>query len=101
MKLKRALWLAFQASSPMGMGFLHAATADKQTEDSLFEQVQPNEGKVYTDYVCGRMMKTDFRVDADGKLTIRPEEPRTDYQSWGATYRTATALIAAVEKSFA
>lgn len=97
-KLKRALWLAFQASSPMGMGFLHVAAASALTEDSLFEQ---NEGRdeIYTDYVAGRMMKTSFKLDGE-KVVIYPEEPRVDYQSWGSTYKSATELLKAVDESF-
>lgn len=97
--LSRALWLAFKASSPAGMGFLHADTANQQTEETLFADSNEGRSVISTDYVMGRMMKTDFRV-VDGKLQIRPEVPRPDYQSWGREYPTAANLIAAVELSF-
>ncbi len=102
--ISRALWLAFQASAPTGLGFFHTASATQQTEESLAEAVKPR-GKpdgsleLYTDYVFGRMMKTGFKVSADGKLTITPAVPRHDYQSWAGTYGSDIELIAAVEKS--
>lgn len=104
--IARALWLAFQASAPMGMGFLHASHASQQTEETLFEACEPDAASdaaidIYTDYVFGRMMKTRFTVGADGALKISPETPRHDYQSWSGVYPTATALIKATEESFA
>jgi hypothetical protein len=100
-KLKRALWLAFQASSAVGMGFLHAGQARQQTENSLFEDAMAGRsGKIYTDYLCGRMMKTEFFIDGDS-VVVRPELPRLDYQSWGAQYPTASDLLRAVDESFA
>lgn len=96
-KLKRLLWNAFQASSAVGMGFLHAPDAKKQTEDSLYQAVnRDGKNEFYTDYVFGRMMKTKFSVDDAGNLKVSPEEPRLDYQSWGATYRSGAELIASV-----
>lgn len=99
-KLKRALWLAFQASRPMGMGFLHTATAAQLNEDSLYAPFADDGPEIRTDYVAGRMMKTTFRVSEDGRLTIHPEEPRHDYQSWAVQYPHAQNLINAVEESF-
>lgn len=98
-KLKRAFWLAFQASTPMGLGFLHVGAAGAQTEDSLFTSNPPRDGKIYTDYVHGRMMKTTFDISEDGVLSISPEKPRADYNSWASTYRTAQELIDATEES--
>lgn len=98
-KLKRALWLAFQASIPMGMGHLHSSSASEQTEDSLYKSVNPEgKDKFYTDYVFGRMMKTGFEIENE-KLKINPETPRLDYQSWGSMYHSADSLIFAVEQS--
>ena len=99
--LTRAFWLAFQASAPMGMGFFHAAAANAITEEKLAEGYAEDitAGRIYTDYVAGRMMKTTFAVK-DDKLTVSPEIPRHDYQSWAGTYASATELIAAAEKSF-
>src|SRR5690349_16988974 len=69
-KLRRALWLAFQASSPMGMGFLHSAQAAQITEATIFDYAgvdEPEPRYIGTDYLSGRMMKTGFAVDEDGK----------------------------------
>lgn len=98
--LKRVLWLAFQASRPVGMGFLHTAAASQQTEDTLFESAKSShkEDTVYTDYLFGRMMKTTFEIK-DGVVVVSPNEPRYDYQSWGDAYETGTALIEAAIKS--
>lgn len=100
-KLKRALWLAFEASAPVGMGFLHSRAADAQTEDSLFAELADAriENSLFTDYVFGRMMKTKFTCTPSGELSIWPEKPRRDYQSWCSTYPTAADLVAAVERS--
>ncbi len=103
-KLHRALWLAFQASSPMGMGFLHAASAAAQTEQTLAQDYSPRQlpdgsQEIYVDYAFGRMMKTMFALHQDGSIEVKPEIPRNDYQSWGAFYPTATALLADVEKT--
>lgn len=100
-KLKRALWLAFQASSPLGMGFLHTKTASEATEESLYNDcVYRDPTSIDTDYVFGRMMKTSFSVSPDGVLDISPKVPRHDYQSWAGTYATAADLIKATEESF-
>lgn len=97
-KLKRALWLAFQASSPMGMGYLHADSAAQQTEETLWEELK-GKTNFYLDYCHGRMMKTEFKLDGE-KVIVRPEEPRHDYQSWGTKYPSATELLAAADESF-
>lgn len=99
-KIKRALWLAFNASKAVGMGFLHMEASLQQTEDSLFEACRtPEKLTVYTDYCFGRMMKTSFEIDENDNLVINPEEPRWGYQSWADTYPTASLLIEAVYKS--
>ncbi len=82
----------------MGLGALHIGTANAQTEDSLFESAARN-GTIDTDYVCGRMMKTEFKINEAGELQIWPETPRADYQSWATKYPTAADLIAATEES--
>lgn len=99
-KLKRLLWLAFQASQPMGMGFLHVSAAETQTEDSVYESCNPQDkNEIHTDYVFGRMMKTTFKVKEDETLSVSPKTPRLDYQSWGRKYGTASDLIQAAEQS--
>ena len=100
--LKRAVWTAFQASIPVGMGMLHISTANKQTEDTILDacafQVKDGGIACYTDYVCGRMMKTSFFVK-DGTLTLGSHEPRLDYQSWVSQYPSNQSLIDAVYAS--
>lgn len=98
--ISRCLWLAFQASTPIGMGFIHVEAAKQQTEESLYK------GCIYrdplcidTDYVHGRMMKTTFSIK-DGKLVVMPENPRGDYQSWCLRYDSASDLISATHTSF-
>lgn len=98
--VKRALWLAFQASRAVGMGFIHATQASQATEDSFFEKHKRSETSAYADYGLGRMMKIDIEADDEGNLIIRPETLRYDYQSWVSTYPTAKALIKATIKSF-
>jgi len=105
-KLSRALWLAFEASGARGLGHFHAGVANKLTEADLIAHYEPTTRKdgtmvVNTDYVCGRMVKTDFEVTPEGELTINPEEPSGAYQSWAYTYPTAAELIAATEDSLA
>ncbi len=89
----------------MGMGFLHASSANQQTEESLIADAEPKESHdgslvIWTDYVCGRMIKTKFKVDKDGNLEISPEAPRHDYQSWAGKYSSASELIEATNGSF-
>jgi hypothetical protein len=103
--LKVALWLAYDTSTPMGLGFLVAATAPKFTIDSLWNKYKDSvtefkDGNVelYTDYVEGRMMKTIFSVNKNGLLTINGnQEPRSDYQSWCRQCPTNRELVNAVK----
>lgn len=84
----------------MGMGALHMSSANAQTEDSLFKAVNPeSKVKVYTDYVFGRMMKTEFSVNEAGELSVSPEKPRSDYQSWARKYASGSEMIAAVNEA--
>lgn len=103
--LKVALWLAYDASNPMGLGFLAASMAPKFTVNSLWDKYKDSvtefkDGNIelYTDYVEGRMMKTIFSVDKSGLLTINDNrEPHSDYQSWCKLYTTNGELINAVK----
>ena len=103
--LKVALWLAYDTSAPMGLGFLVASMASKFTIDSLWDKYKDSvtefkDGNIelYTDYVEGRMMKTIFSVDNSGLLTINDNrEPRSDYQSWCGQYPTNKELVNAVK----
>jgi len=96
--LKRVVWLAFQASGAMGMGFLHSKTADEMTEDGLWAVLKDQADRgIYLDYCAGRMIKTGFNL-VDGKVEVSPKIPRGDYQSWSRKYSSAQELIdAAIE----
>lgn len=104
--LKRTLWLAFQASIPVGMGHLHAEAAESMTEDVLFNSVKDDLRRHWrtelpffdTDYLFGRMMKTAFIVNED-TIIVEPEQPRADYQSWAMKYPTGSALVNAAVRS--
>lgn len=97
---KRATWLAYEASEPVGMGFLQYRT--DLTEDTLWDaleiDVTTKDGVVtngvYIDYGYGRMMKygiTFTLSEVKGRgVTVSP-----DYQSWCKKYPTYDALIEA------
>ena len=94
---KKAFWLAYQASVPMGMGFLHFRE-DAKEQDIVDSMVRPREDgiELYGDYVLGRMMKTGFRTK--GNQLIYGDEARSDYQSWAVKYGTYGNLVDAAEK---
>lgn len=99
-KLIHLVFTAFKAARPMGLGFLHTKIASALTEDELqlrlpLEMAADLSASIYVDYLCGRMMKTRFSVSKDGVLSVEPNQPRSDYQSWGDHYPTGDALIAA------
>lgn len=112
--VKRAMWLAYQASRPVGAGYLQVR--DGMTEADVWSNLydgpmggdyparsgsfaDPNRpGKVYGDYVYGRMMKVGFKWDSDS-ITVQDEEPRRDYQGWCWKYPTYLALIQAAVES--
>lgn len=101
-KLTRAVWLAFQASSPVGLGVLVAHDAETLTEESLGQAFRIHEASdgslsTSTDYLMGRMVKTSFKVSKEGALSVIPAVPRPSYQSWGRRYAHASELIKAVE----
>lgn len=91
---KRALWLAFQAAQPAGLGFLHVSAAAKLTEDLIWTQWRQNARGfvVEADYIAGRMMKLYFEYSQD-ELRIPDVPCRIDYQSWCGVYPTHAALI--------
>lgn len=97
--LKKVFWTAFDASRPVGVGFLHTDIAAALTRENVItpDHVQKDADgnmQIYADYWAGRMMKTSFCVTKDGTIGVSPEQPRNDYQSWGAVYKSATDLIA-------
>ena len=92
---KRMLWLAYQASRPVGMGMLHF-TEDK-TEEEIGE-AQENEIGYAADYCFGRMMKFGVRVNGDS-IEYSDFPLSADYQSWSIKYRTYSDLEAAARES--
>jgi len=78
---------AVNASSPMGLGFLHAKSKDYTPEEVAT-------GFPYFDYFHGRMVKLSFHEE-DGDYTFSGE-PRSDYQSWATTYPTYEDLVKSV-----
>lgn len=99
--LTRVAWLAFQASKPMGLGFMHTERASNVTEADIAKEILINNTalRISFDYHVGRMIKTVFTLSRDGTIRIDPETPRQDYQSWYSTYPTAAALLQAAEAS--
>lgn len=70
---KRIFFLAYNASSVMGMGVLQAR--DSVSEDDVWRHIvgdrfQSKAGSPYADYVYGRMMKVGFEYN-DKALTMR------------------------------
>lgn len=104
---KRAYWLAYQAAHSVGMGFLQAK--DQTTEEDVWKnvqaggdytlKVQPEDGRVYGDYVFGRMVKLSLEWDKTG-VTCNDSQPRGDYQSWCGKYPTYESLIRAAIATF-
>lgn len=91
---KRAMYLAWKASSVVGMGVLQ--DKGEQPEDEVWKHVYRGSSEVCADYVFGRMMKFDFSVKEN---TIRHDDGkgRADYQSWCYDYPTYAALFDAAE----
>lgn len=107
--VKRAFYLAWQAcGGPLGMGFLQ--NKPDASEDDVWNNVYRGgdytgnnmhgnnpSGKMYGDYVFGRMMKVGFQWDKDS-ITVSDSEPRRDYQAWCRKYPTYESLILAAVK---
>ena len=97
---KRMLWLAYEASLPVGMGMLHY-TEDK-TEDDVFENNhcvrEDGTFSVFADYCFGRMMKFGT-TSVDGVITSPAQELDVEYQSWCSTYPSYSKLEAAARES--
>ena len=85
-----AMWLAWQASSCVGLGFLQdkPEATKEQVVASAFHKDRPADG--YGDYIFGRMMKTSFKVK-ENTLQYSDGAPRYDYQSWAGRYRLSSA----------
>ena len=94
---RRAFILAYRASTPMGMGWLHARPDSKEDEAKLTGALTPGE-TLSTDYVAGRMMKLVIFHPEPNVLETRDDAPHADYQSWATTYPTYEAIIEAARK---
>ena len=107
--VKRAMFLAYEASSVFGMGAFQAV--DDVNEEQVWERMYNRgdypggntdkgnrPGNVYADYVFGRMMKTGFSWN-DTKIDVNDTKPRIDYQSWSLKYEKYSDLIEAAIKS--
>lgn len=103
---KRILWLAYEASVPMGAGQYHYR--EGLTEEEVWgrcplvpDRVKP-QTCISADYLVGRMMKLYFTYSGgidQGNVTIDSPGPRQDYQSWCTTYKTYEALVEAAQVS--
>ena len=104
--VKRIVYLAWQASTVGGMGFLQDR-GPEQSEDDVWEHAYDNkdyalsynqEGRIYCDYVMGRMMKLNVEWDKD-HVTLPDTQPRCDYQSWCLKYPTYADLLNQAQQS--
>lgn len=98
---QEAFWLAYQASVPVGLGFLHERGGEPREAvlNGIFSQPQYGTG-VHADYVYGRMVKLSIHLEGN-TITVGDDAPRSDYQSWCRTYPTNEALIRAAEAATA
>lgn len=88
--------LAYEASSPMGLGWLHEG------------RVKPNfdlhvrDGSISADYIAGRMVKLWGFSYGDDYIEFDDQRaPRADYQSWCRSYPTNESLAVAAINSLA
>lgn len=100
---KRILWLAYNASVPIGMGWLQERP--DVTEESLWKGYGGNGRpgravhEAYVDYGYGRMMKVGVivgRTDGGNPLAVEITNdgtPRGDYQSFARRYPTYADLL--------
>lgn len=83
---------AVNASTPMGMGFIHYRPRDFAPENFLPALVRG--GDIDLDYVEGRMVKIWIHRLGDGEWEIDDATPRRDYQSWCGKYSSYATLVA-------
>jgi len=100
---------AVNASSPMGMGFLHFESKNYTANDlnicpdyvfdgKVSDKSLPFKGdSIDLDYFYGRMVKLYMDEIEPGVWEVPDHEPRSDYQSWAAQYPTYKSLIESVE----
>lgn len=87
-QLRRMAANAINASSPVGMGFIHF----KPKEYSPEEIKMPPDNDFYFDYYEGRMVKLLARKVDDGVYRMI-NEVRGDYQSWAQKYPDVASLL--------
>lgn len=87
-EIKNLFAVATNASSPMGLGYLHYT--NKVFTSADFDDQYLDRG---TDYVQGRMVKLRPRKVSDGIWKV--EEPDIEYQSWSKSFPTARSLVEA------
>lgn len=86
---------AINASSPMGMGFLHFINKTYSIAE-IRELVLPNvNGDFHIDYFDGRMVKLSIRQDGADRWVIM-DQFQEDYQSFKNKYREPLDLICSV-----
>lgn len=86
---------AINASSPVGMGYLHYEPRNYTREDlvpDLLEQI--DQRGVYIDYFAGRMVKLNiFKVRDEQDVYEARNILQSDYQSFVLKYKDMKALL--------
>lgn len=105
--MKRAFYLAYNASSVMGLGVLQQR--DDVSEKDIWININGrgdyptnlNGGMTYGDYVFGRMMKWGGRIEDEKTINITQDldyKFNIEYQSFARKYPTNKALLDATAK---
>jgi len=81
---------AYNASVPMGMGYLQFSASDLTPNDFISTLT---DGDIHFDYLKGRMVKLSIFKVGEDTWEVSDSAPRKDYQSWCSTYPTYRALI--------
>jgi hypothetical protein len=106
---KRIMFTAWKAcGGPFGMGFLQDRGSSIPEED-VIKNIQTRGdypgcrkqeiGKMYADYVFGRMMKTTIHF-SNGEIEVTPDDPQPDYQGWMRVYSSVQELVDAAVETF-
>lgn len=98
---KRMMFLAYEGiNGPTGMGVFQAR--NNVTEEQVWNNVinmgdypvglvNPGRGRIYGDYVFGRMMKFGVEI-TDTVVSFSDAKLRPDYQGFARKYRTSEEL---------
>lgn len=112
--VKEAVWLAWKAcGGPTGMGFFQdfpGATKDQVWQVAMAghdvrvggeqKMGEASAGRIYADYVFGRMMKLQMGWDnTTSEVFVPDHQPRDDYQGWSLRYTSYTMLVEEADKS--